>query len=310
MKTRWLVFLLFIGAATASISLTYPKVGELALNVGAGIEARIYGLEERTLRVDDVDMSYYDNALEDKPAIVMIHGYTAHKDVWPRFAKHFSKTHRIVIPDLAGHGKTNFEPGLEYTQAAQARRVLALMDTLGITKAHITGNSMGGYIAAYIALYHPNRTLSVALFDPAGVISPVPSELDQMIQSQENAFLIHSREDFSAFYPMTMAKPPWLPGFVLDAMADDYLTRRESYALIFNQIHQEKRLTDDLSKMQPPSLLIWGDQDRLLHVSATDVWTQAVPSMQLEVLPGVGHMPMVEVPKESADIYQQFLANL
>lgn len=287
--------------------LTYPKIGEIAFKSGAAIEASLYGLEKQQLHIGELKMALYQGGPEDAEAIVMVHGYTADKEVWPRFARHFTGDYRVIIPDLAGHGETAFDPASDYSIRAQAARVAALMDKLSIEKAHLIGNSMGGCITAYFAIHYPQRSLSAAPIDPGCVASPEPSDREKMLAQGKNPFLIESWEDFRNFYPMTMAQPPWLPGFVLDAMAQQYLERRERYAQIYADIDPE-RLETQLVQLKTPTLLIWGDQDRLIHVSAVQAWKAGVPHLQVEIMQGIGHMPMVEMPTQTAAIYRRFLS--
>lgn len=303
-----LLVLLLIGVAIWGAA-TYPRIGDVAFEAGAALESRLYGFEKRRVDVNGLAMSIYDGGPKSAPAIVMIHGYTADKDVWPRFARHLIDDYRIVIPDLAGHGETAFDPAWDYSIAAQAERVAGLMDALAIDRAHIIGNSMGGHITAYFAIHYPQRSLSATPIDPAGVKSPQLSDMEKMLALGDNPFLVRSAEDFQRFYPMTMARPPWLPGFVLDAKAETYAQRRERHTQIFEDIHATS-VQANLAQLTVPALLIWGDQDRLIHVSAVEVWQAGVPNLQVKVLPGIGHMPMVEVPAETAEIYRTFLAAL
>ncbi|MGJ8686001.1 MAG: alpha/beta fold hydrolase [Spongiibacteraceae bacterium] len=288
---------------------TYPRVGEATFSIAANLESRVYGFEKTTTDIGELNMVAYQGGPVDGPAIVMIHGYTSDKDVWPRFAKHFVDDYRVVIPDLAGHGESGFDSSWSYTIAAQAARVVALLDKLNIDKAHIIGNSMGGYTAAYFAIHYPERTLSAAMLDPAGVKSPQPSDMEKMLEQGKNPFLAGSREDFHRFYPMTMSQPPWLPGFVVDGMATKYLERRDAHAQIFADFHKGPLLTPRLAELRAPALLIWGSEDKLIHVSATAVWTAGIPQLQVEVMEGIGHMPMVEATAETAKIYHGFLSS-
>lgn len=307
MKKYALALFAVLAFGVGTFVVTYPKAGDLIYDTAIAVESTVYGLERRTQALDDLAMVYYRGGAKDAPAIVMVHGYTSDKSVWLRFARHFTASHHVIIPDLAGHGETAFDPALSYTQQAQAARIAALLDRLGIARAHIIGNSMGGYISAYFALSYPQRTLSAAMIDAAGVISPQPSAMDLLVARGENPFEIRSTEDFERFLPMTMAQPPYLPQVVIDAKAATYMARRERYATIFAAIHGEPRLTDRLPQLTPPSLLIWGDQDRLIDVSAVAVWQQQVPGISVAVMPGIGHMPMIEAPAQTAAIYREFL---
>lgn len=289
---------------------TSPVAGHWIYANASDAEASFYGLEQQSIDIGELAMEAYVGGPEDKPAIVMIHGYSADKDVWPRFAKHFINDYRIVIPDLAGHGDTGFEENLDYSGPAQAKRVAAVMEKLGIEKAHIIGNSMGGFITGWFARLYPEKSLSATPVDPGGIASPLPSDMDKMLAQGKNPFAINSTEDFKRFYPMTMAKPPLLPPSVLAAMAEQYMARKSELETIFPYIHGRDGLKDELPHVPAPMLVMWGDQDRLLHVSAGQVWVDAAPNAKLHIFNGVGHMPMVEVPAEAAKVYSEFLQSL
>lgn len=289
---------------------TSPIVGQWIYANASDAEASMYGLEQQSIDIGELTIEAYVGGPETAPAIVMIHGYSADKDVWPRFAKHFVDDYRVVIPDLAGHGDTGFDPAWDYSAPAQARRVALLMDQLNIEKAHIIGNSMGGFITGWFARLFPERSLSATPVDPGGIASPVPSDMEVMLAEGKNPFLIQSTEDFERFYPMTMAKPPFLPPSVLAAMAEQYMARKPELDTIFPYIHGRDGLLTELPKITSPVLVMWGDHDRLLHVSAGRVWVDNLPNGRLHVFEGIGHMPMVEVPADTADVYRQFLNSL
>lgn len=311
MKRLHIASLALLLAGAAWVAATYPKIGHLTFAAGARAEALVYGLREKTVDIGELRMVTYQGGPADaKEAIVMLHGYSADRQVWPRFARHLLDNYRVIIPDLAGHGDTGFQTDWDYSAPAQAKRVAALLDKLGIAKAHIVGNSMGGFIAAHFALAYPERTLTVALIDPDGVKSPNPSPRDRMVAEGHNPFEIHSRAEFDTFYGMTMSQPPYLPGFVLAAMAEQYQARRAELTRISDDFFRKNMLDGQLGSIRAPALLLWGREDRVIDVSGAAVWAAGLPHEQLVILEGIGHLPMVEQPAESAELYRQFLASV
>lgn len=200
-------------------------------------EARAYGLRERRVDVGDASLAVLEGGPADAPAVVLLHGYSADRVVWVRFARHLLKDHRVVVPELAGHGASGFTPGLGYSAPAQARRVAAVLDHLGIDRAHVAGNSMGGFVAATLAVDHPDRVASLLLSDAVGVTQPEPSEAELAFREGRNPFLLDDVADFPDFYAMTMARPPFLPGFLRAAVAADYVARRDQLEEIFRDFH-------------------------------------------------------------------------
>ena len=184
------------------------------------------------------------------------------------------------------------------------------MDRLGIDRAHVAGNSMGGFVAATLALAHPDgspRCCSVMRS-----ASPRPSRARPSWRSAQggNPFLLDDVAAFPAFYAMTMARPPFVPGFVRAAIAEDYVSRRDHYEEIFTDFFGVATLDDRLGEITVPTLVMWGEQDRLVHPSTARVWADGIPGARIVRYPDAGHMPMLEMPRRTAADYRAFLARV
>lgn len=322
-KTTLLFSALLLALTFGLIRGQYAQVGHWIYSHATDLEASLYGFEQQTIDIGEMSLALYNNQPttnnqptnnnqqhNDRPVIVMLHGYSADKDVWPRFARHLSDDYHIIIPDMAGHGDSPFDPGWDYSMPAQAKRLALLLDRLGIRQVHIIGNSMGGFLSATFAIHYPQRVLSATMIDPAGVVAPELSDMARMLARGDNPFLIHNRTEFDDFYAMTMEQPPFLPDIVLEAVGQSYIERRDQLEKIFADFHASDYLDQQLHRLTAPALLWWGDKDRLLHVSSVPVWQQGVNNLQVEIWPGIGHMPMVEQPAEAADKYRHFLTTL
>jgi len=310
-KISKIILLSIITISAIWIGTTYPKIGHITFENATDLEASLFGFEQKEVNIGELSLSYYESERsEDKPTVLLLHGYSADKDVWPRFARHLVDDYHIIIPDFAGHGDSGFNKEWDYSAPKQAERLLALINKLGIQQVHLAGNSMGGFIAAHFAKSYPQYALSALLIDPAGVHSAEPSDMGKMLAKGRNPFEIHNNEEFAEFYPMTMASPPWLPGFVLAAISEGYQQRQPQLKQIFADFHEKDMLDAQLHEIQVPVLLLWGQEDRLIHVSSVDVWKTGISNIQVEVWQGIGHMPMVEVPQKTATLYQNFLNTL
>lgn len=273
-------------------------------------EARAYGLRERRVDVGDCSLAVLEGGPADAPTVVLVHGYSADRVVWVRFARHLLRDHRVVVPELAGHGATGFTSGAGHSAPAQAARLAILLDRLGVDAAHVAGNSMGGFVAATLAVEHPERVRSLLLSDAVGVASPEPSEAELLIREGRNPFLLDSVADFPGFYAMTMARPPFLPGALRAAVAADYVARRDELAEIFADFHGVATLDDRLGEITAPTLVMWGEEDRLVHPSTARTWADGIKGARTVRYPGIGHMPMLEAPARSAADYRAFLARV
>lgn len=311
MKKILLVLGIFLSAFLAgAYNANYGAIGAWMYQGAMQLESASAGFSKHQADIGEMEMTYYLASNPGKPTLLMLHGYSANKDVWVRFAKHFTKDYQVVIPDLAGHGETPFKQEWSYGMPAQAKRVVALLDHLKIEKAHIIGNSMGGFLTATMGVRYPERAASVVMMDAAGVMSPKPSELYEMVMAGKNPFLVHNRQEFERFFGMTMHKRPFTPSIIIEAVSNDYIARRDQLAKIFADFSESDYLENELDKITMPAMVWWGDKDRLLDISAVPLWQAGIPHLQVKIFENIGHMPMMEVPKESAQVYKEFLESL
>ena len=274
------------------------------------VERQLAGLTPRTVNVDGLTLHYYEGGPADAPTLLMIHGFGANRDNWLRFARHF-KDYRVIALDLPGFGESS-KPDIDYDVASQTERVHAFAKTLGLTRLHLIGNSMGGHIAALYAARHPEQALSVALLDNAGVTSPRKSEMFAMIERGEpNPLVVRRAEDFDALMRFVFVNPPPLPESLKRHFAEQSMANQAIYDQIFSQLRERYvPLEPELPKIQVPTLLLWGEQDRVLDVSSIEVMKPLLKQPSVVIMPDCGHAPMIERPEDTARHYQAFLDSL
>ena len=266
-------------------------------------EAKLARLYCDSRSIDGLEVFYHSNTKHfssDKPVLVLIHGFSADKYVWNRFAKRFSSQYHLVIPDLKGHGQTAYHPDDDYSVPSQCQMLLALLDQLNIKHFSIVGNSMGGMMAAKLFDEMPKRIEKAVLIDPAGAKSPFAQN---MIDNKLNPFEHEVEQVFFKFYDLIMAKPPFIPKFSLRALAWEYINKRAQYTHMFHQFFNLRDFySRDYRFDYPESMLIWGLNDKLLPVDDFTHWKLMLNSNTL-IYEDLGHMPMVEdVKRVSKDI--------
>jgi abhydrolase domain-containing protein 6 len=282
-----------------------------AIRQSAQLATRLsVGLRGYTTEAGGFTIGYDAGGARHDATVLLLHGFSADRDVWTRFAGGL-RTHHVLIPDLPGHGRTPFIPGAGYSAPAQAERLVAFLDAVGVQRTHVIGNSMGGFIAAALAYRAPERVASLALVDAAGLRVSAPSALSRMLDAGHNPFLLDSPHDFDAFYAMTMAKQPFVPRIVRRAIAHEYIQRRAQLAEIFADFnHAPDMLDDHLGEFRVPTWVAWGRHDQLIDVSAASVWADGIPGASLTVYEDLGHMPMFEAPRRTCRDYAGFLSQL
>ncbi len=272
------------------------------------LEQKIARLERKTVQVGDHSIAYLEGG--QGPTVVMLHGITADSTNWTRFARYYTDNYHVVIPDLPGFGDSSRVPTASYSIPAQSERLHALMQSLGVKQFHLVGNSMGGYIGAYYASQHPETVRTLGLFAAAGVEAPTQSIFMKELQAGNNLMLPNDREDFKRVLKLVMQDPPYIPGFVFDVIADKALKNRTFDHKIFTELQQQQLdLAPYLPKITAPTLLLWGEQDRVLDSSSIPVFQRHLTASKttVSVMPQVGHLPMLEQPAETARRHLLFL---
>lgn len=272
------------------------------------LEQKIAGLEQKSLHVADHNIYYVEGGTG--PTIVLLHGFAADSGNWTRFAGRLTGRYHVVIPDLPGFGNSSQNPSANYSIQAQTERVRDLMRALGIKQFHLVGNSMGGYIGAYYAAVHPEDILTLGLFNAAGVTSPTPSFFVQQMEAGNNILLPKDPADYDRILKLAMADPPYIPDCARDVLGKRAFSHSEFNRKIFTDLQQAKLdLVPYLPKIKAPTLLLWGDLDQIIDKSSISVFQTHLTGTKttVELLPGLGHAPMIEQPVEAAQRYLGFL---
>jgi pimeloyl-ACP methyl ester carboxylesterase len=236
----------------------------------------------------------------------MLHGATADKTSWVRFARHFGRPFPLVVPDLAGHGKSIADINLDYSINAQTERLKELLATLGIKRVHLIGNSMGGAIAIHLASISPDLVSSLVLIDAAGVEASQSWLRKHVARTGINPMI---ESDYRAMMRIGMEAPPYIPGIILSALARDFVKHKAINQKIAKDIEQDLDQTGSLSKITAPSLIIWGAADKIFHVDNAELLHQRLTNSRKIVMKGIGHVPMVEAPKQVAAACSSFFAD-
>jgi abhydrolase domain-containing protein 6 len=294
----FLILALFSGCASFKQSL---------FDLSMSAEYSRSDLEPKRIVSDGITMTYLERTGENE-TIVLVHGFGANKDNWVRFVRHLPDTYRVIAVDLPGHGDSSQIMQDTYTIEYITKGFADMIDALGIKQFHLAGNSLGGYVAMLYTVNNPGRVLSLGLIDPAGVDSPQPSDLQLAIQRGENPLIPKTRNGFEELMEYGFVKQPFLPWPVRSVVAEKYIAHSTFNQKMWNDIWSNRRdavyLLEDI---QSPTFLIWGDKDRILHVSSAEVYKRHIKGLKTVIMKDCGHAPMLERPKETAGSYISFL---
>lgn len=241
------------------------------------------------------------------PAVVFIHGLAASIYSWRHQLEPVLQAgHRVVAFDNRGFGFSD-HPEHGYTNADYARLVVALLDSLRIEDAILVGHSMGGAIAADVALADPGRVRGLVLIDPAGY-GPSAARVARWPGVRDLGVALVSRTAAAATLRLCYADPRR----VTPADVDQYYAPLKSGASraalrhVLRAFHFDA-LRGRVAELPAPTLIIWGDGDRWIPFQAVADLAADLPRAAFVVVRGAGHNPQEEQPAEVARLLTAFL---
>lgn len=267
------------------------------------------GLSRHTIEVDDHRWVYLEGG--EGETLLFVHGFGMEKDGWGLFPKAFSRAYRLVLPDLPGFGENSRLDSANYNVPSQVIRLNRFVESLGLERFHLAGSSMGGYIAGFYASEYPEKVKSLALFNPAGVKSPVLSDLwRRYAETGEIALVYGTREGFEEILRLLFYRIPPVPGPFKDHFAELGALNSAFHRKVLRDLERGGRaeLEPRLSRIKARTLVLWGANDRILHVSGAEIFRKGLKNAKVVILDQCGHVPFFEKRAETVKIYKDFLA--
>jgi pimeloyl-ACP methyl ester carboxylesterase len=276
------------------------------------LEAKYLRSPDDMIEVAGIRLHVRDDGPRTAPAVIMIHGFGSSLQTWEPWARSLQAKFRVVRFDLPGSGLSAPDPRGDYTDARTLQVVLALMDRLGVAKANLIGNSIGGRLAWTLAAEHPDRVDKLVLISPDGFASPgfaygqapkVPAALGLMRYVLPKALL---RANLKSAY----GDPSALTEQTVTRYYDLMLAPGVRQALLSRM--KETVLVDPrplLHRITAPVLLVWGERDGMIPFSNAQDYVKTLSDVRLVSFPQLGHVPQEEAPAESIGPVLVFLSN-
>lgn len=257
---------------------------------------------------------YRDQGRADGPPLLLLHGSNASLHTWEPWAKILGDQFRIISVDLPGHGLTGRVPGDDYSQQAMARFVDQFASAIGLTRFAIGGNSMGGGVAARFAIMLPERVTRLILVDAGGVRWPGDSQIPFVFRLAQTPIV---RDLMLHVTPRFVFEENLRGAFGKDEVIDDAMIDRyfelarmpgsREATLIRLNTQRDFYVGEHLDEIRAPTLILWGRDDSWTPLAMGETYKAGIARSELIVFDGVGHIPMEEVPEESAAAVRAFL---
>ncbi|KAA0927251.1 alpha/beta hydrolase [Psychrobacter sp. ANT_H56B] len=257
-------------------------------------------------------MVYAENGNVAGEPLLLIHGFGGNKDNFTRIARQL-ESYNLIIPDLLGFGDSSKPMAADYRSEAQATRLRELLQAKGLaSNIHVGGNSMGGAISVAYAAKYPKEVKSLWLIDSAGFWSVgVPKSLESATL-ENNPLLVDKKEDFYAMYDFVMSKPPYIPKSVKAVFAQERIANKALESKILAQIVEDnvEQRAKVIAEYNIPTLVVWGEEDKVIKPETVTLIKEIIPQSQVITMPKIGHVPMIEAVKDTANDYKAFREGL
>lgn len=274
-----------------------------------GAERNAAGLKPGMLDIPGFHIATLEGG-QGRP-LLLLHGFGADKDNWTRVSRTLTPHYRVIAIDLPGYGDST-RPGLDQVRIEDnVRYVGEIAEALQLEHFDLGGSSMGGWIAAAYAAAHPEQVDSLWLLAPAGVASAQPSDLVKTVKNGGRVPLIaQNAAEYQELLDFVFVHRPFVPHAVIKVLSQHAVDNCDFYRQVFEVLAKEPPLEPQVKNLQTPALIVWGDHDRALDVSGAEILHRLMPRSQVDIMPDIGHLPMIEAPAQAAADYIKFREGL
>ncbi len=271
---------------------------------------------QHRIRIDDREVNYVE--MGEGPPLVFVHGLGASWQSWLENLPEFARDHRVIAMDLPGFGYSEMPPE-DISIERYARWTCALLDALGIESAALVGNSMGGFIAAEMAIRSPERVQRLAVVSAAvfwqsyrraqplvGLARLSEAYVARALTRSTDAVATRPRLRSWALasagfrYPHLISKELAHELVRSARRTDGFLPALEALA--------DYPLEEELPKIGCPTLIVWGAHDTLVPAKDAKRMQELIPGSRSEVFERTGHVAMLERPERFNRLLREFLA--
>ncbi|ASP38496.1 alpha/beta hydrolase [Bacterioplanes sanyensis] len=266
--------------------------------------------ESRYVSIDGMNVHYRD--VGSGPVLLCLHGIFASCHTWEGWSEALQQDFRVISVDCPNFGITGPHPqGMR--EHLYSDFIARFLDTLHIDRCHLAGNSLGGWMSWEFAGRYPKRVDKVILLDSAGFFFVPPPILMLMglpLMGWISSHLSLPRMMVRTIVRSTYARPERLSRPVAERYFDLLMRsgNRSAAANVLAFIRNRGGFNKKwMSQVQAPVLILWGEQDQWIPVTHVDKFQRKLPQAEVIRYADCGHLPMEEIPQQSADDARTFL---
>lgn len=258
----------------------------------------------------------------DGEPLVLLHGISGHAETWVRNVAVLGRGFRAHAVDMLGHGLTD-KPPVKYSIKALAEHVLGFLDTIGAERAHLVGQSLGGWVAGWLAVHHPARVASLVSVTGAGLqLTEAGAAITAQVGQKVGDATMRAVARPTAETVRTRLE--WLvhdPAVVTDELVQtrlhmytrpDFLAIADQLVAAFTKNPDPSSLltADRLSRISAPTMVLWTEQNPTMPWTMGQRASQIIPSARWYLMREAGHWPQFEKPAEFNAVVGDFLSSV
>jgi 2-hydroxy-6-oxonona-2,4-dienedioate hydrolase len=246
------------------------------------------------------------------PDLILLHGTGGHLEAYARDIAGLAADFRVTAYDMVGHGWSDL-PDKPYTIDVLSDHLLGLMDALGIGSAHLSGESLGGWVVAWTAAHHPDRVERLVLNTP-GNIADKPEVMVRMRESTLAAVRDPSDETVRRRVEFLFHHKEMVTDELVNLRRAVYSRPGFLQAITNTLVLQDPEVRKDFAwrpgwvgQVTAPTLLLWTDNDPTGGLDEAELLLRWLPDARLHVITDAGHWPQWEKPDEFLRAHHDFL---
>jgi len=264
-------------------------------------------MKQQFAEVNGYSVRFLEDGLSKPKHILFLHGLGASAERWSRVMPIFAKHFHVVAPDIIGFGYSD-KPEVNYTMPFFMDFVKGFANALGMEHLNLIGASLGGHIAAEFAIASKNMIEKLVLVTPAGMMKEATPVLNSYIAAAMYPTLDTAKKVFEK-----MAGDPKALDLVY---VRDFVNRMQlpnaKYAFMSSIMGSKSApsLSGRLGKIEAPTLIVWGEKDRMIPVRYAEKFQGEIKGSQLAIVKSSGHTPYFEKPEVFSDTVLAFLGKI
>jgi pimeloyl-ACP methyl ester carboxylesterase len=240
------------------------------------------------------------------PVVILLHGLGGSVANWAPTIAPLAQKYRVIVPDQIGFGKSD-KPLLNYRVGTLVDFLDGFYKQVGVQKASLVGNSLGGFTAAAFAIAHPEKVDKLVLVDAAGFA--ITGAMDPKVINGLNASTRQGVRDIISlvFYN----KEQFSSDLAVDSFLASRVTAGDGYTIqrfIDSIAHGEDILDGKLGAIKQPTLIIWGREDGLTPLAMGQRFNKEIAGSRMFIIEKCGHVPQLEKAAEFNAGLLKFLA--